>query len=486
VQGDYNIITMGVGTTALRAKGSGRQELVPAGFDLKDRTQAPGNTFATAAAIVPQIFSCFPSSTTSKILWRFIKPANGRFRGFEIRWRPVTPGSNPAYNSVNTGTTLEGPTNNIFFTLEDARYSHSTKYQWQIVAKYSNGTATHVDADSCLFTEAAVPFNLAGSQPLVPDILQFELKDTKVVNGQLATVFPAAKSLFANRWIKRQVTSDATRMLNSNVNVTRDTTGVKQFRLNAWYQLEFQAPNNTFTDLVCYRRVVNDDALLKTTVGTSAKYYGLGAWEKVLIPRTTGMTYDAGTGFYTVNVRGPINFDYFENYYQVLAGYTLTKKHYGPSAPFPAWVGAPGMITDMYPYFGVGNASTSNRTQPYYAEYIFVLKESGTEGTKGLRLTQFETDMSNLQGQFSPSVDGIQTANIPKDDFVTIANYNGLQAGYSRNLNEALTSITVSQLATDANGNGVPRINSTWSGFTFPDAFLADPVGFASGTTKVH
>jgi hypothetical protein len=144
------------------------------------------------------------------------------------------------------------------------------------------------------------------------------------------------------------------------------------------------------------------------------------------------------------------------------------------------------MITDMYPYFGVGNASTSNRTQPYYAEYIFVLKEGGTEGTKGLRLTQFQTDMENLEGRFSPSVDGIQTANIPKDDFVTIANYNGLQAGYGRNISEALTNITVSQMATEQNGNGVPRINSTWTGFTFPDAFLADPVGFASGTTKVH
>jgi hypothetical protein len=485
VQGDYNIITMGVGTPALRAKGSARQELIPAGFDLKDSTQAPTNTFATAAAIVPQIFSCFPSPTTSKIFWRFIKPASGRFRGFEIRWRPVTPGSNPAYNSVNTGTTLEGATNNIFFTLEDARYSHSTKYQWQIVAKYSNGTATHVDADSCLFTEAAVPFNLAGSQPLVPDILQFELKDTKVVNGELATVFPAAKSLFANRWIKRQVTSSSSRFI-TNFNVTRDTTGVKQFRLNAWYQLEFQAPNNTFTDLVCYRRVVNDEALLKTTVGTTPKYYGVGPWEKVTIPRTTGMTYDAGTGFYTVNVRGPINYNFFSPYYEVYGGYSLRTSYYGPSAPFPSWVGAPGMITDMYPYFGVGNASTSNRTQPYYAEYIFVLKEGGTEGTKGLRLTQFQTDMENLEGRFSPSVDGIQTANIPKDDFVTIANYNGLQAGYGRNISEALTNITVSQMTTEQNGNGVPRINSTWTGFTFPDAFLADPVGFASGTTKVH
>jgi hypothetical protein len=397
----------------------------------------------------------------------------------------VTPGSNPAYNSVNTGTSLEGATNNIFFTLEDARYSHSTKYQWQIVAKYSNGTATHVDADSCLFTEAAVPFNLASSQPLVPNILQFELKDTKVVNGELATVFPAAKSLFANRWIKRQVTS-AQSVIGNGYDVSRDTTGVKQFRLNAWYQLEFQAPNNTFTDLVCYRRVVNDEALLKTTVGTGAKYYGVGPWEKVTIPRTTGMSYNSTTGFYTVNVRGPINYDYFEGYYEVVAGATLRKKYYGPSAPFPAWVGAPGMITDMYPYFGVGNASTSNRTQPYYAEYIFVLKEGGTEGTKGLRLTQFQTDMFNLQGQFSPSVDGIQTANIPKDDFVTIANYNGLQAGYGRNISDALTNITVSQLTTDPNGNQVPKINSSYTGFTFPDAFLADPVGFASGTKKVH
>jgi hypothetical protein len=95
--------------------------------------------------------------------------------------------------------------------------------------------------------------------------------------------------------------------------------------------------------------------------------------------------------------------------------------------------------------------------------------------------------MNNLQGQFSPSVDGIQTASILKDDFVTIANYNGLQASYGRNISEALTNITVSQMSTDASGNGVPLINkATYKDFPFPEAFLADPVGFASGTTKVH
>jgi hypothetical protein len=487
VFGVYNIITMGVGTTALLQKGSATQSLIPADFDLKDITQAPTNTFNTAALIVPQIFSCFPSSTSSKIFWRFVKPANSKFRGFDIRWRPVTPGSNPAFNTVNTGTTLEGSTNNIFFTLEDARYSHSTKYQWQIVARYADGSATGADADSCLFTQAAVPFNLASSTPLVPNILQFEVKDTKVINGELTTVFPAAKSLFANRWIKRQITASTTRRIESagstSIDMVKDSLG--QPRLNAWYTLEFQAPNDTFTDLVCYRRLFNPGGLTRTTVGSFAKYYTLGAWEKVTIPRTTGMSYNATTGFYTVNIRGVIDSSLFHPYYQV-SGNTasLRQPYYGAGGSFPAYTSSP-TTSDVYPYYGVGNKNDGSGTG---AEFLFVLKEGGTEGTQALRLTEFFTDMSNQAGNFRTEVDGIQTANIPKDQFVTLANFNNLDAGYLRNLNEAISNVAVGKLSGSGfwgtpGGLVVPELTSSWTAFKY---FLQDPVGFDSGTTKVH
>jgi hypothetical protein len=412
---------------------------------------------------------------------------NSKFRGFDIRWREVIPGGNPSFNSVNTGTGLEGATNNILFILEDARYSHSTKYQWQIVARYADGSATGADADSCLFTSAAVPFNLASSQPLVPNILQFEVKDTKVINGELATQFPAAKTLFANRWIKRQVTSSTLRRIQSagstSIDMVKDSVG--QPRLNAWYTLEFQAPNDTFTDLVCYRRLFTPGGLSRTTVGSFAKYFTLGAWEKVTIPRTTGMSYNSTTGFYTVNIRGVIDSSLFHPQHQVPGNnQPLRQPYYGAGGKFPAYSTSP-TASDIYPYYGVGNRNDGSGVG---AEFLFVLKEGGTEGTQALRLTEFFTDMTNFGGNFRTEVDGIQTANIPKDEFVTLANFNNLDAGFLRNLNEAITNVPVDKLS----GNGfwgtpgglvVPELTSGWNAFRF---FLANPVGFESGTTKVH
>lgn len=488
--GAYNFVSFGVGDPALRASGSAKQEFIPATYELKDYTQNTANTFNAGSAIIPQIFSCFPASTTSRILWRFVKPTLSSFRGFEIRWRPVVPGATPDFNSVNTGTLLEATTNNIFFTLEDSRYSHSTKYQWMIVARYRNNAGVIVDADNCLFTEASVPFNLATSQPLIPNYLSFEQKDSKVVMGELTATFPAAKSLFANRWIKKQAVSTGTEIqtYGGALDIVRDSTG--QPRLNAWYQLEFQAPNNTFTHLVCYRRFFSPDGSQRSTVTGVPKYWTLGAWERVEIPRTTGMAYNGTTGFYTVNIRGPLAPELFNSRYEVAAGQSLFTKYYGPApATYPE--GNSTFLTDIYPYYGVGNKNDRGATG--YAEFLFVLKEGGTEGTKALRLTEFYTDSRNIAGQFRTEVDGIQTANIPKDQFVTVSDYNGFNNNYKRNINEALPGgggsarITVGQLNgrnfwATPNGTSVPELASSWSSWRY---FLANPVGFASGTTEV-
>jgi hypothetical protein len=123
----------------------------------------------------------------------------------------------------------------------------------------------------------------------------------------------------------------------------------------------------------------------------------------------------------------------------------------------------------MYPYFGVGNGNII-----YPAEYLFVLNDGG-EGTKAVRLTDFYTDVAGVtDAGFKTEVDGIQSANQPRDDYRLISDYNTFDAGFYRNINEALTNITVSQMAYDDFGRGFPRINSSYTNYSF---YLANPVG---------
>jgi hypothetical protein len=123
----------------------------------------------------------------------------------------------------------------------------------------------------------------------------------------------------------------------------------------------------------------------------------------------------------------------------------------------------------MYPYFGVGNGNLQ-----YTAEYLFVLDDSG-EGTQGCRLTDFYTDVAGVTSAgFRTEVDGIQSANQPRDDYRLLSDFNGFDTGFRRNLNEALTDITVQQLTTSDFGNGAPRLNANFNAWTF---YLANPVG---------
>jgi hypothetical protein len=128
----------------------------------------------------------------------------------------------------------------------------------------------------------------------------------------------------------------------------------------------------------------------------------------------------------------------------------------------------------MYPYYGLGNDRSSG---VYQAEFLFVLDDGG-EGAKALRVTEFYTDTfgnATTEG-FKTSVDGFITASILKDNYVNISDYNTFDAGFSRNINEALTGITLGQMAADANGRVFPKVNSTWTGW-LSNYFLSNPAG---------
>jgi hypothetical protein len=470
--GLYDFPVFGTASTAASGGGS---RVIPSGFTILDYTQDPLRGYNTGADIIPNIASALAFSQESKIQFTFNPPDNNKFRGYKIRFREIIPGANPQYQEVYIGSTPQSDLK-IRYELTGA-YRHSVKYEWLISAQYADAGITK-DATKSLYARASIPFGLSSGLNLVNSYFNFEEKDTKVMLGELSTAFPAPAAVIPQKWIKKQInrfTSSGGFILSAgpsgDADVQRDSTG--QPRLNRWYQLQFQAPNSTFTSLVIYRRVYSQAGLNNTTIGSVSKYYGLGPWERVEVPRSSLTT--VSSNVYAVDVRGPIDFTYFDAKYQTAGSTTgLVNNRYGaPPGRFP-YPGATPFLETIHPYYGAGNAQTQTS---YLAEFLFVLVEDGTEGTKGLRLTEFYADSSGgaTTVGFRSEVDGIQSANIPRDDYKTLSDYNTLDSAYNRNLNQALSSITVGQLSgRDVNGLGYPRINSSWTGWQF---LLANPQG---------
>jgi hypothetical protein len=152
----------------------------------------------------------------------------------------------------------------------------------------------------------------------------------------------------------------------------------------------------------------------------------------------TSMTKGAD-GFYTVNVRGPIDPGVFNEKYQVTAGNNLIKSQYG-SGSYPSYSMPPFDQTGVYPYYGAGNTTWSYAANTAWAEFLFSIKDAGVEEARALRLTDFYTPALAADG-FKTEIDGfLGTANVRKDDIVTIADFNTFDSGYSRNINEAITA----------------------------------------------
>lgn len=463
-----------VGTSPYASVGTSSKE-IPSGFTIPLLAQQdPTTVYNTAQDLLPNFYNIRCSSTESKIWFRFNPPTNNKFRGYKIRYREIVPGADPDFKTVDVGTSAD-VTGQIYYELS-GDYRHSTKYEWQIVVKYSNA-GQEAEATNCFYARAMIPFNVPSGTELLNNYFNFETKDTKTVLADITAAFPAVATIVPQKWVKKQlvkyVSSDTKFVSSNSLGATGDCRldTANQLRLNMWYQLQFQAPNQTFTSLIVYRRVFSAAGAAKTTVGTSAKYFGLGPWEKVTIPRAS-LTH-LGSGVYTVDVRGPIRHDVFEPYYQITAGRRLWNDSYGPSPSRYPYIGATPYLELMYPYYGLGNDTSSGT---YKAEFLFVLDDGG-EGAKGCRLTEFYTDVSGATTTgFKTDVDGIQAANIPRDDYVTIANYNSYDAGFYRNINEALTNITIGQLASENWARFYPRYNSSYTAF-LSNYYLTNPTG---------
>lgn len=462
--GVYDFISVG---TDPYASGVSKSTDIPSGFNTTFLTvdQDPNKTAASGLDLVPGINRIYASYFDPVITFIFNPPTTSvsKWRGYRIRYREVVPGTNPTFREVDVPGVVNTNDNKVQYTLTGNGFALNQRFEWVISVLVSTGGQI-VEATNSLYGRCSVPKQYYEDN--IYPLFGFSVKDTKEALGALKATFPALPTPNPKSWIKKQVlpydVSQST--VFANRDLTKSATG---FPLNIYMKFRFQAPATGATHIICYRRIFDTAGVQRTTAGTQAKYNGLGPWEKVRVA-LSDLTTDA-EGFKTLNLRGPIDWDYFNPYYEAASnpggyGTGLVNYKYGASGKYPYGSTTPPVLSGVYPMsrFGVGNKDTITRTQ----QYLMVFEDSGIESTKGLMLTDFFSQ-SAPGTEYVTEADGFisQYGNVAKDIVVDTTTFNGLDAGYGRNLNEAITAPTINLMAAPTVTNGPPKRNADYTAF---------------------
>ena len=110
-------------------------------------------------------------------------------------------------------------------------------------------------------------------------------------------------------------------------------------------------------------------------------------------------------------------------------------------------------ITGIFPYAGAGNTQWSYANGTSWNEWLFSIKDLGVESDKAIRVKDFYTADGYSNTDFKTQVDGLATGNISKDDIVNISDFNTFEAGYARNINEAITTYINTQFLSIGDSN---------------------------------
>jgi hypothetical protein len=462
----YSFISFGTTSAAISVA---RSTPVPAGFQLLTVDQDPNRNFPVGSDIEPVLTFVQAASQESRLTFTFKPPNNPRFRGYMIRFREVTPGTNPAFSEQFVSATAN-QFGDVIANISSG-YKHNSKYEWVITAQYSlSGTRT--DAVNSLYAMTTIPFGVpSGTQTTLNDF-NFTTLSTDLALGRLKASFPAIPIVNPKTWIKKQLTPlNVSRNIGADVNWDGQSTAASTQPLNVYYELAFQGDGSS-THISVYRRVFNANGSTRNTVAGLAKYNGLGAWEKVKVPLSSLPT--NAQGFKVINVRGPLNPLLFNSQYQVNASAGLYASIFGPAPNKFRSLTDANALTDVYPYYGSTVPESSRNST--WCEFLFVLGTSSTEQDKGLMLRDFFTAGITSTAGYKAEVDGFSVGNVSKDTVVELSTLNPYDSGYKRNLNEAIPAVPLNRLA--VGGNILfPNFPAKSSGSTVYNRFLQAPPG---------
>lgn len=354
----------------------------PPGSVVDTRTMTVGITAVSNSVSLPAkiIFAITPPNAANLPSWY----------GCRVYFRAVQPGQNPAFTSIDI-TPLPSDVTGKYISIPTV-YDEVREYVIVPLVDYS-GTKT--EASKAWFGSGYVHNReTSADYPSTRNWLQsfnLQLLDTNVALNKISSSFPQ---------------TDPTIMVQSWALVQQDNNGLDASK--TYYELVFSHQHITsYNEITIYRRNI-----LNGTVGTgttSALYYGLGRWEKVVVTTTNN------TGTVTVNLRNAISYTEFDSYFGINAGTTLISPLYPTNKPLAG-----------------GNTTSST-------EFLVVVKAAGTVSTKALRLPPINRYPLTLR------VDGL---NPNKPTTVTVSDYNTYTNGYLRRISEAVTPFSNTVLVT--------------------------------------
>jgi len=445
---------------------------ITAAFNTNFKTidQAPPSEAKPGNELLPSLSRISSYRTNNNRLdWVFNQPVASTFRGFKIRWRPVEPGGSPPYQEVTSSG--QGDNNNlIIYALLNNNFVYNKVYDFVVTAQFLDRTVNRVvDAERSLVSRT----NVLNSDPQSDNLVakfNFQVKPTLEALRELVDVFPAVPTVNPRKW-------------NKIVPVGWNSYGVGDLEitgnlvyLNHWYNLEFQMPS-TATAIVVYRRLYNLDGIARTTVTSTSKYYQLGPWDRVRIPRASIPTVG---GWSSLNVKGPIEAtEWFDTFFEV-PGYSGRTVTWAPGTRGPIFLPtfpnttSPYRLTGIRPYYGAGNDAVNSRQ---YVQYLFVIEDALGETNKGLLLRSFFTENSASSALYKSVREGFGEGNVQA---IVVEDINqefnlSVQEGYGRRLSEAVASPSIPNLRVRTNP-GAPRA-SNWAEY---DIFVRPP---RDGTT---
>lgn len=440
----------GGGATSDSVANFTRSLVIPQGFSLRTVDEDPNRAYANGSAIVPNINDIRPNNTLPELAFIFNPPVNTKWRGYKIRFRLVVPGTNQTFAEQDTGFAINPTTGLVRSVINGGTFRLNAFYDWVITAQFFDTASNTVkDADTSLVCRASVAQGIATYYNTAPGLLNtimvFTEQETTTALATLRTAFPALPTPDPKAWIKKSLTRRDVyaqgHLSESSVtapDVVRNALPSQTFFISTYYAFKFQMPNDTFDSLVVHRRQWSNAGAAKTTITNTAKFTGLGIWEKVLISRFA-MTKGAD-GLYTAFVRGPLSFRLFDTRFQVNSTATLFQPQYDTGTyPFVNNTTG-GTLTNIFPYGGAGNTNHGYAGNGRWNEWLFSIKDAGVESTKAIRVKDFFTADGFSDRNFATEVDGFLSGNISKLDVVTLSDFNTFEAGYRRNINEALTT----------------------------------------------
>ena len=367
-------------------------------------TLAPPGFVGTAADIRMGVVST-QYKLTNGILFNLNPPATADrsyWYGQTIRYRPFTPGSNPAFTSVLDKTVTPIIDGTIPIIISPIVYDQ--KYEI-VITPYVSVSGTKRDADYSWYGVGFVN-NSTTSIIFPPDSnwnFNFNWQNV-LTSSALQTINTAfAPPVMAEATV--QLTQFDTYNVNGNYSVSSVDNGTS-FVLQSYHKLSYSGVGITnYKGVRIYRRNITRTAPAET-VGEYAAYTGWGRWEYVDTTATSK------------TLRGPVVAGEFNAYYEV-----------------PGRSGNTNLLAYGYQggYTGTLPNNNKKQIQPANAgnqQFLIVVQFTDDSfSTKGLLINVARNVSSspNPYNQLKP--------NLPQ--VVSLSTYNSYTGGYLRNLSEA-------------------------------------------------